>query len=61
MTDMGLIDPERPEKSTLGDPKRSPLTWINPSGGTMPLDAQGPNEEAKAAIDAWLAHGAARE
>lgn len=61
MTAMGLIDADHPEKSVLGDPKRSPLTWINASGGTMPLDAQGPNDDAKAAIEAWLAHGAPRE
>lgn len=61
MTDMGLINPDHPEKSTIGDPKRSEITWINPTGGTMPLDAQGPNDEAKAAIEAWLAAGAPRE
>jgi hypothetical protein len=61
MTDMGLINPDHPEKSTIGDPKRSEITWINPTGGRMPLDAQGANDEAKAAIEAWLAAGAPRE
>lgn len=61
MTDMGLINPEHPEKSSIADPKRSPITWVNASGGTMPLDAQGANDEAKAAIQAWIAAGAQRE
>jgi hypothetical protein len=58
MLEMGLIDPEHPDRSTLIDPARSPVTWFNPRGGTMPLDAQRANEEARAAIAAWIAAGA---
>jgi hypothetical protein len=58
MAEVGLIDPAEPARSGLVDPHRSPLTWINPDGGTMPLDAQGPNELARAALRAWVAAGA---
>jgi hypothetical protein len=58
MLDVGLIDPADPTHSEIADPKRSPLTWINPAGGNMPLDAQGENATARAAIDAWVAAGA---
>ena len=58
MVDVGLIDAAQPARSALVDPHRSPLTWINPAGGTMPLDAQGENDQAAAALRAWVAAGA---
>lgn len=60
MVDVGLIDPGDPKHSEIADPARSPLTWFNPKGGNMPLDAQGENAEGRAAIEAWLAAGAHR-
>jgi len=60
MRDVGLIDATTPAKSWIADPKRSPLTWINPAGGNMPLDAQGDNDAARTAIEAWVAAGAPR-
>jgi len=61
MVDVGLIDIAEPALSEIADSKRSPLTWINPAGGTMPLDAQGDNEAAREAINAWVAAGAAND
>ena len=58
MLDVGLIDPEDPTHSEIADHARSPLTWINPAGGNMPLDAQAENADARAAIEAWVAAGA---
>lgn len=58
MREMDLIDEAHPERSAIIDPSRSPLTWINSAGGSMPLDAQGANEDARAAIAAWIAAGA---
>jgi hypothetical protein len=58
MIDVGLLDPKDPKHSEIADTKRSPLTWFNPNGGNMPLDAQGENEAGRAAIEAWLAAGA---
>lgn len=60
MIDVRSLDPDRPEESDIVDPKRSPLTWFNPQGGNMPFDAQGPNDEARDAIEAWIAAGAPR-
>jgi hypothetical protein len=61
MVDVGLIDIAKPTRSEIADSKRSPLTWINPAGGNMPLDAQGDNEAAREAIKAWVAAGAAND
>jgi hypothetical protein len=58
MLDVGLINAADPTRSTIGDRAHSPLTWINPAGGNMPLDAQGENAEGAAAIEAWVAAGA---
>ena len=60
MVDVGLIDPDDPKHSEITDSSRSPLTWFNPNGGNMPLDAQGEFAEGRAAIEAWLAAGAKR-
>jgi hypothetical protein len=61
MLDVGLIDATDPTHSQIADFKRSPLTWVNPAGGSMPLDAQGDNEVARDAIKAWVAAGAAND
>jgi hypothetical protein len=61
MIEVGLINPADPEKSQIADPRRSPLTWINTAGGNMPLDAQGENASARAAILAWAAAGGPKE
>jgi hypothetical protein len=61
MIEIGLIDPTDPTHSEIADPKLSPLTWINPAGGTMPFDAQGDNEAGREAIQAWVAAGAAHD
>lgn len=58
MVEVGLIDPAEPSQSSLIDEHRSPLTWINPNGGNMPLDAQLTNDSGAAAIQAWVAAGA---
>src|ERR1041384_7796500 len=31
MLGIGLIDPKTPRASAIGDPKNSPLRWINPN------------------------------
>ncbi|HET7544968.1 MAG TPA: hypothetical protein VFK05_34115 [Polyangiaceae bacterium] len=58
MLEVGLIDPARPSRSMIADAHRSPLTWINPDGGNMPLDAQLENAAGRDAIIAWVAAGA---
>jgi len=58
MSEIGLIDAARPTRSAIVDEHRSPLTWINPAGGNMPLDAQGANVAAAEALRAWVAAGA---
>jgi len=58
MLDVGLINEADPTHSLIADPARSPLTWINPAGGIMPLDAQGENDSGRDAIQAWVAAGA---
>jgi hypothetical protein len=58
MVDIGLIDPTAPTASQIGDPSRSPLTWINPTGGNMPFDAPAPNPAGRDAIRMWVAAGA---
>lgn len=58
MSEVGLIDSANPARSAIVDEHRSPLTWINPAGGTMPLDAQNTNVTAAQALRAWVAAGA---
>lgn len=58
MTEIGLIDAANPARSAVVDPHRSPLTWVNPEGGNMPLDAQGVNVTAAEALRAWVEAGA---
>ena len=58
MVNVGLVNPARPQASTIADPRLSPLTWINPTGGNMPYDAMGPNPAGRDAIVAWVAAGA---
>jgi hypothetical protein len=58
MLDVGLIDAADPTHSEIADRAHSPLTWLNPAGGNMPLDAQAENLEGRAAIEAWIAAGA---
>jgi hypothetical protein len=52
-----IIDPVNPKASVIGDPKNSPVVWVNPSGN-MPNDAVAPFPEGRAAILAWVAAGA---
>jgi hypothetical protein len=54
MVDIGIIDKKVPTASTIGDPRYSPIRWINPSG-PMPQDTPGPFPEGAAAIKAWVA------
>jgi hypothetical protein len=61
MVDVGLIDVAEPMRSKIADSNRSPLTWINPTSGEMPFDAQGENAAAREAIKAWVAAGAAND
>jgi len=58
MSEVGLIDAANPARSAIVDARRSPLTWINPAGGNMPLDAQGANDGAADALRAWVEAGA---
>jgi len=58
MVGVGLIDVAHPSASAIADPSLSPLTWIDPAGGTMPFDAPGPNAAGRDAIVAWVAGGA---
>ena len=58
MSEIGLIDSANPARSAIVDPRRSPLTWINPDGGNMPLDAQGSNVSAAEALREWVDAGA---
>jgi hypothetical protein len=56
MVSIGLIDLANPGASKLGDPKASPLNWINPNG-PMPQDNPKPDPfpEGRDAIIAWVA------
>lgn len=58
MVNVGLINPAKPQASMIIDPTLSPLTWIDPAGGNMPLDAPGANAAGRDAIRAWVAAGA---
>ena len=58
MSEIGLIDAANPAHSAIVDPHRSPLAWINPAGGNMPLDAPGANDGAADALRAWVEAGA---
>ena len=50
----GLINTSNPTASVIGDPRNSPLSWINPNG-PMPFDTPGPFPEGRDAILAWVA------
>ena len=54
MVSIQLFDPVHGDRSMIGDPKLSPLTWINPTGN-MPFDAQGAFPAGRDAILAWVA------
>lgn len=54
MVAIGLIDTKVPTRSVIGDPRSSPLSWVNPSG-PMPQDTPGSFPEGAAAIRAWVA------
>ncbi len=54
MVDIGIIDKKVPTASTIGDPRYSPIRWINPSG-PMPQDTPGPLPAGAADIKAWVA------
>jgi len=54
MVQIGLISPSNPLASRIGDPKSSPLNWVNP-GGPMPFDDPTPFPEGRDAILAWVA------
>jgi hypothetical protein len=53
----GLINPANPTASLIGDPKNSPLAWIN-LNGNMPFDNANPLPAGRDAILAWVAAGA---
>jgi len=60
MVSQGLITLANPTASPLGDPKSSPISWINPNG-PMPFDQSSPPApfpEGRDAIRAWVAAGA---
>jgi hypothetical protein len=54
MLSVDLINPGNPKTSVIGDPKNSPLRWINPNG-PMPQDAAMAFPEGRDAILAWVA------
>jgi len=54
MISIGLIDPENPTASRIGNPNTSDLSWVNPNG-PMPFDGPGPFPEGRDAILAWVA------
>jgi len=49
-----LIDKTNPLKSKIGDPKTSPLKWVNVDFGFMPQDAIMEFPEGRDAIIAWV-------
>jgi hypothetical protein len=54
MVAQGLINKTNPIASVIGDPKRSPIRWINVDGGSMPQDSLTPNNAGRDAIIAWV-------
>jgi hypothetical protein len=54
MLQVGLINPEQPQASLIGNPNQSPVSWVNPTGN-MPFDATGPFPAGRDAILAWVA------
>jgi hypothetical protein len=54
MVSAGIIDLANPVASKIGDPRNSPINWINPNG-PMPQDAPKPFPEGRDAILAWVA------
>lgn len=57
MVGIALINPGSPMLSLIGDPKNSPINWVNPNGA-MPQDAAMPFPEGRDAILDWVAAGA---
>jgi PQQ-like domain len=55
LLDKGLVTPDDPSDSPLGQKDVSPLAWF---GGPMPADNPVPNPAAAAKITAWLQAGA---
>lgn len=60
MLGAGLVDTSNPSHSLIARPE-SPLKWIAPATGNMPLDDAVPNPQAAADILAWVAAGAAED
>lgn len=56
MVSIGIINTANPIASKIGDPKNSPINWINPNG-PMPQDVPKPATfpEGRDAIIAWVA------
>jgi hypothetical protein len=54
MVQIRLIDPKDPTTSMIGDPSRSSLSWVNPTGD-MPFDGTGAFPAGRDAIVAWVA------
>lgn len=54
MVGQGLINMTNPIASVIGDPKRSPIRWVNTQGGSMPQDTTGGFPEGRDAIIAWV-------
>ena len=54
MVGIGIINTADPKASTIGDPRKSPLNWVNVAG-PMPQDAVMPFPEGRDAILAWVA------
>jgi hypothetical protein len=57
MVGIDLINLQDPQRSAIGDPKNSPLRWIN-LNGPMPQDNPQPFPEGRDAIVDWVAAGA---
>jgi len=53
MVSIQLIDPVHGDRSMIGDPELSPLSWINPTGN-MPFDATMAFPTGRDAILAWV-------
>jgi hypothetical protein len=58
---VGIVNPGSPARSLLIDPIASPLYWVNPDTGIMPLDNAHPNDQAAADFTAWVVAGATND
>jgi hypothetical protein len=54
MVGVEIINPMNPRASVIGDPKASPISWVNVNG-PMPQDNAVPFPEGRDAIMAWVA------